>query len=41
VGHIPGRLRVFSVKTLDDSLKVLETVRSGGDVSALPTCSVK
>jgi PDZ domain-containing protein len=41
VGHIPGRLRVFSVKTLDDSLKVLEAVRSGGDVSALPTCSVK
>jgi PDZ domain-containing protein len=41
VGHIPGHLRVFSVKTLDDSLKVLETVRTGGDLNALPTCSVK
>lgn len=40
VGHIPGDLRVFSVKTLDDSLKVLETISDGGDLDALPTCKV-
>jgi PDZ domain-containing protein len=38
VGHIPGHLRVFSVATLDDSLKVLETIRDDGDLDALPTC---
>ncbi len=38
VGHIPGHLRVFAVKTLDDSLKALETIRDGGDLDALPTC---
>ncbi|MFD4957068.1 PDZ domain-containing protein [Microbacterium sp. NPDC058389] len=38
VGHIPGDLRVFSVKTLDDSLKVLETISDGGDLDELPTC---
>lgn len=41
VGHIPGDLRVFSVGTLDDSLKVLDTIREGGDLDALPTCTVK
>jgi PDZ domain-containing protein len=41
VGHIPGRLKVFAVKTLDDSLDVLEAIRDDGDLSALPTCSVK
>ena len=38
VGHIPAGLRVFSVKTLHDSLRVLDTVKSGGDLNALPTC---
>ena len=40
VGHIPDGLRVFSVKTLEDSLDVLEAVREDGDIDALPTCSV-
>ena len=39
VGHIPEGLRVFSVKTLDDSLAVLEAVRENGDLDALPTCT--
>ncbi len=39
VGHIPGGLEVFSVATLDDSLAVLDTIRDGGDLEALPTCS--
>ena len=39
VGHVPSGLRVFSVGTLDDSLKVLDTLRDGGDLGALPTCS--
>jgi PDZ domain-containing protein len=38
VGHVPSGLRVFSVATLDDSLDVLEAVRDGGDLDALPTC---
>lgn len=38
VGHIPPDLRVFAVATLDDSLTVLDTVREGGDLDALPTC---
>jgi len=41
VGHVPGDLRVFSVKTLDDSLKVLQTVSDGGDLDALPTCTAR
>ncbi|GAA1959066.1 YlbL family protein [Microbacterium deminutum] len=41
VGHIPGDLRVFAVDNLDDSLKVLETIRDGGDLNALPTCTTK
>ena len=39
VGHIPDGLRVFSVKTLDDSLAALEAIRDGGDLDALPTCT--
>ena len=39
VGHVPEGLRVFSVKTLDDSLAVLEAVRDDGDMDALPTCT--
>jgi len=41
VGHIPGHLKVFAVKTLDDSLDVLEAIRDDGDLSALPTCTVE
>jgi PDZ domain-containing protein len=37
-GHVPSGLTVFAVATLDDSLTALETVASGGDTSALPTC---
>ncbi len=39
VGHIPSGLRVFSVKTLDDSLAVLTAIREHGDLDALPTCT--
>jgi len=38
VGHVPSGLRVFSVGTLDDSLKVLSAIRDNGDLDALPTC---
>ncbi|MCC4249454.1 MULTISPECIES: YlbL family protein [Microbacterium] len=38
VGHVPDGIRVFSVSTLQDSLTVLETIRDGGDLDALPTC---
>ena len=41
VGHIPGDLRVFSVEDLDDALAVLDAVRDGGDLDALPTCTAK
>ena len=37
-GHIPSGLKVFAVKTLADSLKVLEAVRDGSSTSTLPTC---
>ncbi|WP_426320175.1 YlbL family protein [Microbacterium sp. E-13] len=40
VGHIPGDLRVFAVEDLDDALAVLDAVREGGDLDALPTCTV-
>ena len=39
VGHVPDGLRVFSVATLDDALTVLQTIRDGGDLDALPTCT--
>lgn len=39
VGHIPNGLRVFAVADLDDALTVLETVREGGDLDALPVCT--
>jgi PDZ domain-containing protein len=38
VGHVPSGLRVFAVKKLDDSMRVLEAVSAGGDLNALPTC---
>ncbi|HEV7955972.1 MAG: ATP-dependent serine peptidase containing a domain protein [Microbacteriaceae bacterium] len=37
-GHVPDGLTVFAVETLDDSLAALETLASGGDTSALPSC---
>lgn len=40
VGHVPDGLHVFSVEDLDDALAVLDVVREGGDVDALPTCTV-
>ncbi|MEH3088857.1 MAG: PDZ domain-containing protein [Microbacterium arborescens] len=39
VGHIPDGLRVFSVGDLQDSLAVIDAVRDGGDLDALPTCT--
>jgi PDZ domain-containing protein len=39
VGHVPPGLRVFAVKTLDDSLAALKTIASGTNQSALPTCT--
>lgn len=39
VGHVPSGLRVFSVKTLDDSITALNAIASGGDLDALPTCT--
>ncbi|MBM3714318.1 MAG: PDZ domain-containing protein [Actinobacteria bacterium] len=41
VGHVPDGLRVFSTATLEQSLTVLETVRDGGDLDALPTCGAE
>lgn len=38
VGHVPDGIRVFSTSTLQDSLTVLQTIRDGGDLDALPTC---
>jgi Lon-like protease len=40
-GHVPDGLKVFAVKTIDDSLAVLDAIRSKADTSALPTCPVK
>lgn len=39
VGHVPDGIRVFSVSKLSDSLTVLKTIRDGGDLDALPTCT--
>lgn len=38
-GHVPTGLKVFAVKTLDDSLTALKAIADGSDTSALPTCS--
>jgi PDZ domain-containing protein len=37
-GHIPAGLHVYAVKTLNDSLKVLDAVRTGSSTAYLPTC---
>ncbi|MEO6944638.1 MAG: PDZ domain-containing protein [Lacisediminihabitans sp.] len=39
VGHIPDGLRVFAVKTLDDSLADLKVIAAGGDTGSLRSCS--
>ncbi len=41
VGHVPDGIRVFSTSTLEQSLTVLETIRDGGDLDALPTCTAE
>lgn len=41
VGHVPSGLRVFSVKTLDDSLAALSAISSGAGLDKLPTCTAK
>jgi PDZ domain-containing protein len=38
-GHVPADLQVFSVKTFDEALKVVETIGDGKDTSALANCS--
>lgn len=38
VGHVPDGIRVFSTSTLAQSMTVLQTIREGGDLDALPTC---
>lgn len=37
-GHVPAGLQVFAVTDLDDSLKVLETVRTSASTADLPRC---
>ncbi|MGP3536133.1 YlbL family protein [Microbacterium sp. RD1] len=39
VGHVPDGLQVFAIVDLDDALSVLEAVRGGDDLGALPTCT--
>ncbi|WP_066040337.1 YlbL family protein [Herbiconiux solani] len=39
VGHVPDGITVFAVSTLNDSVTALQAIASGGDTSALPTCS--
>ncbi|AMM20309.1 hypothetical protein AX769_09215 [Frondihabitans sp. PAMC 28766] len=39
-GHIPSGLRVYATTSLDQSVKILDTVTSGKGVSQLPTCPV-
>ena len=37
-GHIPDGLTVFSTKTLDDSLHILDVIADHGDTAKLPSC---
>jgi len=39
VGHVPDGLDVYAVDTLEQAVTTLETVGTGGDASALPTCT--
>jgi PDZ domain-containing protein len=38
VGHVPPGLTVFSMKTLDDAIDIVQTVADGEDTSKLATC---
>ncbi|GAA3009594.1 YlbL family protein [Microbacterium aurantiacum] len=38
VGHVPDGLHVFAVEDLDDAMRALDAVATGGDLDALPTC---
>ena len=40
-GHVPEGLQVFSTATLDDSMEILDTIASGGDLEDLPTCAAE
>jgi len=40
VGHIPDGLTVISTSTLEESVDALEVIADGGDVSALPACTL-
>lgn len=40
-GHVPDGLNVFSVKTFDEALAVVETIGTGKDTSALANCNTK
>ena len=37
-GHIPSGLRVFAIKTLDDSLAVMKAINSHSSTAGLPSC---
>lgn len=40
VGHIPSGLNVYKVTNFDDALAAVSAIGSGGNLAALPTCSV-
>ncbi len=40
-GNIPNGLQVFSVRTLDDALNVVQTIGAGGDTSRLAMCPLR
>lgn len=37
-GHIPAGIRVLAVKTLDDSLRAMKAIKTGGNTSGLLSC---
>ncbi len=40
VGHVPDGLRVFAVGSLDDALAAVDAIATGGELDALPTCTL-
>ncbi|HWL59385.1 MAG TPA: S16 family serine protease [Microbacteriaceae bacterium] len=38
VGSVPEGLRVFAVSTLDEAIRAVEVIGTGGDLDALPSC---
>lgn len=38
VGHVPDGMKVFAVRTFDDSLAIVRAIGDGADLSTLPTC---